>query len=183
MPKAVKASKNSVRFILALDPSGSFNEGKGTTGYCIFDTMTHMFLACGSIYAKDFNNMEEYWDRVLTLIDAKWHYLKRDMVVVCEDYLLYATKLQDQINSRMETPKLIGCIQHFCYKNNIPYRMQTASEVKKRWANHILAHKGYIKIINARGQLKPTSGDCTTYSHHSLDAIRHAIHYATFKNK
>ena len=164
--------------ILALDPSGSFYEGKGTTGYCVYDTRKKTFITCGSIFAKHFRTMEEYWDAVIQLIiTTKNQY--PDMMLVCEDYLLYATKLQDQINSRMETPKLIGVIQHHCWRYQIPYYMQTAAEVKNRWTDKILVYKGYIKPYR-RGYL-PTSGDTTTYTHHSLDAIRHAIHYATFK--
>ncbi len=26
------------KYVLALDPSGNYNEGKGTTGMCLFDT-------------------------------------------------------------------------------------------------------------------------------------------------
>lgn len=174
-----KSNSRKYRYILALDPSGSFYEGKGTTGWCLFDTVKNKFINCGSLYAKDYNSMEAYWQAVIDLI--KQNFLS-NTIIVCEDYLLYANKLQNQINSRMETPKLIGCLQLFCYQYNLPYRMQTASEVKTRWANHILEHKGYIELINKRGEYRPTSGKCETYSHHSLDAIRHAIHYAIFKN-
>lgn len=166
--------------ILALDPSGSFYEGKGTTGYCIYDTRTHKFINCGSLFAKNYQCAEAYWNAVLRLIQhTKSIYPKT--IVVCEDYLLYANKLKDQINSRMETSKLIGCIQHTCFIKNIPYYMQTASEVKKRWSNEILEYKQFI-VKKGRGYI-PTSGDITTYTHHTLDAIRHAIHYAYFRNK
>ena len=32
-----------------------------------------------------------------------------------EDYMLYPNKAKSQVNSRMETPKLIGVIQLNCY--------------------------------------------------------------------
>lgn len=170
------------RYILALDPSGSFYEGKGTTGWCLFDSKENSFVACGSLFAKDYKRAEEYWNSVIELI----FYWKRrlghhNMMLVCEDYLLYATKLHDQINSRMETCKLIGAIQLHCYQKKLDYYMQTASEVKNRWSNKILEYKGYIKPYR-RGYI-PTSGITETYTHHTLDAIRHAIHYATFKNR
>ena len=176
----MKTSNNSYRYLLALDPSGSFYEGKGTTGWCVFDTKKNTFVTCGSIFAKNYNCAEEYWNSVIELI-VYWHRkYGNDMMLVCEDYLLYANKLQDQINSRMETCKLIGAIQLQCYKRNIYYYMQTAAEVKTRWANNILEHKGYIRPYR-RGYI-PTSGNTDGYTHHTLDAIRHAIHYATFKN-
>jgi len=122
--------------------------------------------------------MEAYWEAVLDIIK---NYVDSKTILVCEDYLLYATKTAEQINSRMETPKLIGVIQHACWKNHIPYYMQTAGEVKNRWTNEILAYKRLI-VKHGRGW-RPATGDCSTYTHHSLDAIRHAVHYATFRNK
>ena len=175
-----KVPQQTYRYILALDPSGSFYEGKGTTGYCLFDVQLNKFITCGSLFAKHHTSMEQYWDTVVNLIITVYNQYP-NMYLVCEDYLLYATKLQDQINSRMETPKLIGVIQHLCWKLQIPYYMQTAAEVKKRWSDHILEHKGYIHYVRKR--YEPTSGDLSTYTHHSLDAIRHAIHFATFKIK
>ena len=164
--------------ILALDPSGSFYEGKGTTGWCLFDANLMTCIETGSIFAKDYVSMEAYWDAVLQLVIT---YTTPTTILVCEDYLLYATKTTEQINSRMETPKLIGVLQHACWTANIPYYMQTAGEVKNRWANEILAYKGYI-VKRGRSWV-PATGGCATYTHHSLDAIRHAVHYATFRNK
>lgn len=139
------------------------------------------FIASGSIFAKHYISAEEYWDGILKLICEVNKEHPGQVIVVCEDYLLYATKLKDQINSRMETPKLIGVLQHYCYCKHIPYYMQTASEVKKRWTDEILVYKKYIKPY--RKGYRPTSGITDTYTHHSLDAIRHAVHYATFKNR
>jgi hypothetical protein len=139
------------------------------------------FIASGSIFAKHYISAEEYWDGILKLICEVNKEHPGQVIVVCEDYLLYATKLKDQINSRMETPKLIGVLQHYCYCKHIPYYMQTASEVKKRWTDEILVYKRYIKPY--RKGYRPTSGITDTYTHHSLDAIRHAVHYATFKNR
>ncbi len=169
------------RYVLALDPSGSFYEGKGTTGYVLYDTKKQLFIVCGSLFAKNYRSAEAYWDAVIDLLRFYKTRYGKQLMLVCEDYLLYASKLEDQINSRMETCKLIGAIQLYCHQHGLVYYMQTASEVKKRWANKILLYKGYI--MPYRRGYKPTSGNCDTYTHHTLDAIRHAIHYATFKNK
>lgn len=147
----------------------------------MLDASSMKFITCGSIFAKHYVSAEEYWDEILKLICEVSDNYPGQVIVVCEDYLLYATKLKDQINSRMETPKLIGVIQHYCYIKHIPYYMQTAAEVKKRWTDEILMFKKYIKPY--RKGYRPTTGITDTYTHHSLDAIRHAVHYATFKNK
>ena len=81
----------------------------------------------------------------------------------------------------METPKLIGIIQHYCWLMKIPYYMQLASEVKNRWTNDILMHKGVIYTRNSRHYI---DANCKQYiNRHCIDAIRHAMHYDTFRNK
>ena len=163
-------------FILALDPSGSYHEGKGTTGYCIFNP-PHNFIELGTISARTYPCMEAYWDAHIKLIanfnEKKHGKHKGNFIVVIEDYFLYANKAQSQTNSRMETSKLIGLIQHYCYKHDIPYYMQAAALVKTRWSDEILEYKGYIKKDGAR----------YSQCEHTRDAIRHAVHYANFRNK
>lgn len=168
------------KFILGLDPSGSFYEGKGTTGWCIFNTTDNKVIKAGSISAKDFMTQEDYWYAHMDLITNTHKKYKKQLVVVMEDYLLYASKAKEQINSRMETPKLIGIMQLHCYSSNIPYWMQRAADVKTRWANNILHYKGYIKEYK-KGYVVPDTKE--KIDRHCLDSIRHAVHYATFKNK
>lgn len=164
--------------ILALDPSGAFYEGKGTTGWCLFDAGTMQVVRIGFISAKDFLCMEAFWHAHVDLI-RQWY--TPDCIVVMEDYLLYAHKTNEQINSRMETPKVIGVLQHFCWKETIPYYMQTASEAKPRWTDAILEYKGYI-VPKGKG-FALGSNPKVLVNRHCKDAIRHAVHYATFKNK
>lgn len=80
----------------------------------------------------------------------------------------------------METPQLIGVIKWVCYITNTPIVMQMASEVKQRWSNEVLMNENIIsKSRIGRGW------NCgkITLSDHSLDALRHCIHYCTFKIK
>lgn len=165
-------------FILAFDPSGCFREGNGTTGWCVFNCRENKVTMCGSISAKKYACAEVYWDQHLNLIETYRERYKDNMVVVMEDYLLYESKASSQINSRMETCKLIGVLQHYCWWKHIDFGMQLAATVKKRWSNEILCYKKYIKI-KGRGYALP---DGTIINRHTLDSIRHAIHFATFKN-
>ena len=50
-----------------------------------------------------------------------------------EDYVLYADKAKTQINSKMETCRLLGIMQNHCDTLKIPYRLELASAVKNRW--------------------------------------------------
>jgi len=167
------------KHILAIDPSGSFHEGKGTTGYCVFNTEQNVIMLTGCIKATDHALDVSYWQAHLHLLN-KVKRLYPNLIIVIEDYLLYANKAEQQINSRMETSKLIGVIQQYCWTHKIPYKMQIASEVKSRWTDKILEHKGYIKKVGGNWYSGET---CETTNKHSRDAIRHAVHYNTFRNK
>lgn len=161
--------------VLAIDPSGSYFEGKGTTGWALFDAESKKMLDYGSIRAADYATVSLYYQEVGSLI-------KPQMKVVIEEYLLYANKAKQQINSKMETSKLIGYLQMRCYELNVSYTMQLAGEVVKRWADHILVHKGIVK--QAGGKLRNLYYALGRISNdHERDAMRHAIHYITFKLK
>jgi hypothetical protein len=79
----------------------------------------------------------------------------------------------------METPKLIGVLQYHCFKNHLLYIMQTANEVKPRWTDDILHHKKYI-VKDGKRWVLPYSNK--PINKHCMDAIRHAVHFATFRN-
>jgi len=165
--------KKKNRFVLAFDPSGNYNEGKGTTGWCLYDTETCKIAKFGAIKAYKYESLMDYWNAHIKLIDDLSGYA---MTVVIEDYLLYSNRADSQINSRLETPKLIGMLQYELYMRGIDVVFQNAALVKTRWADYILEHKGLIQKQNDGyyiGLIK--------LSDHSRDAIRHALHYATFR--
>ena len=160
------------RYILAIDRSGNFKEGKGITGWCLLDTKTNKVAKFGYISAAMYPNQYAYWDAHITLIDSLAGYAP---AIVVEDYLLYSNRATNQINSRFETPQLIGIIKYECYKRGIITHVQTAVSVKKRWSNKILVAKGYLKA-QGRGYY---IGEVLV-SDHIQDALRHAVHFATF---
>lgn len=167
-------------FILAIDPSGNFQEGKGTTGWAVLEQSSMKITNAGNLYAKKYNTKELYWQAHLKLIETYHKKYKNKLIVVIEDYILYESKAQNQINSRMETSKLIGVIQHYCWQFNIPYVMQLANEVKKRWSDEILHYKKILVYSKTKEVLPNRKG--VLIDRHCKDAIRHAVHFATFKN-
>ena len=46
------------RYILALDPSGNFKEGKGITGWCLLDTQTKKIAKFGYISAEMYRTQQ-----------------------------------------------------------------------------------------------------------------------------
>ena len=164
--------------VLALDPSGNWLEGKGTTGICLYNT-TNNEKTVNQLSAKDYTSSEAYWFAHLVFLDKTiLTKNKKDWIVVIEDYLLYASRAKNQIQSRMETPKLIGIIQLWCYTHDVMYYLEPASVVKTRWTNDILLHKDIIQT----GSNKGFTVNGAPLSRHCLDAIRHAVHYSTFIN-
>lgn len=150
---------------MAFDPSGSYHEGKGTTGWCLM--YRGKIIKYGLLEAKAFKNAMQYYKAHLDLIQRMETCYPNNLIIVMEDYLLYAKRTSSQINSRMETCKLIGIIQYYCFSNNLQCTLQTAAMVKKRWSDEVLEHEGF--------ELP------TTYTErHARDAIRHAIHYTYF---
>lgn len=166
---------NNSRYALALDPSGSYNEGKGTTGWCLMDLKTKKIMKFGFINATSYDCQFKYWDAHIKLIDSLAGYHPD---VVIEDYLLYGDRAQAQINSRLETPQLIGIIKYECYKRGLFIYIQTALQVKIRWNDDILVKKQFVQH---RGN-KFYIGDVVV-SDHIRDSIRHAVHYMTYNTK
>lgn len=160
------------RYVLAIDPSGNYKEGKGITGWCLLDTYTKKVIKFGYISASMYYNQFAYWDAHITLIDSLVGYAP---AIVIEDYLLYGNRANNQINSRFETPQLIGIIKYECYKRGIMIYVQTAASVKQRWNNSILVKKGYLNS-DKRGYYIGK----ILVSDHIQDALRHAVHFATF---
>ena len=164
------------RFVLAFDPSGAFNEGDGTTGWCLWNVDAQRVTACGCLHAHKYQSQNDYWEAHLKIIDTAMLY---DPEFVIEDYFIYRQQADQHINSRLETSQLIGILKQHLFKKGIEANMQSASEVVKRWSNDILEHKGYIKRINRRWCVP--SKNNLFINIHQIDAIRHAVHYATFK--
>ena len=158
--------------ILALDPSGNFKEGKGTTGWCLLDENCKI-QAVGQLLAKQCHEKEEHWKNHIELIDQ----LKPDFVVV-EDYLLYASKSQSQINSRFETPRLIGAIELHCWCEDIPLKFQKASDVKVRFTDARLVQGNYISKVNTRYYAAGVM-----VSEHIRDSIRHGVYFVKYRLK
>lgn len=171
------------KYILAIDPSGNFEEGKGTTGTCLFNVAANQIESVQDIKACAYKTKEEYWQAHINYIKLI-RSLYDDLCIIIEDFTLDPRRAMQQSHSKMETPKIIGILQLYCKQKGLPYKMQRAVEVKNRWADHILEYKKYI-IKHNRMYYIPHKYIMETkpISRHCKDAIRHAVHYHTFYNK
>lgn len=174
------------KWIIAIDPSGNYNEGKGTSGYCLYNAADKEIKEVGQISARDYNTQETYWEAhcfLLKSIMRLYGIEREEIVVVIEDYTLDPRRAMQQSHSRMETPKVIGILQHSCYMRGIKTILQFNHEAKSRWTDKILLHENLIVQKNNAYYLTEDTDFEHCLNDHKRDAIRHAMHFATFKNK
>lgn len=161
--------------LIALDPSGNYGkEGMGTTGIAFMEDGIPVELL--TVSAKDFSSECEYWDAVITVLEK--HFPDH---IVMEGYKLYNHKgmaAKSQANSELQTPQIIGVIKYFCYRMDIPYTIQFASDVKTRWQESILAHLGHLEAKNGFYYF---NGEKTVT--HTRDALKHALHWWNYGRK
>ena len=168
-------------YTIAFDPSGNYYEGKGTTGVAI--AVGSYIFHTSQIAAAEFPSQMEYWTAVIKVIKDYAEQAKQKGVklnVVCEDYRLYASASNAQINSNLETPQIIGAIKWYCHMIGVPITMQMAAEVKDRWSDDVLRAKHLLTHDRKTGQAFVGN---LSVNNHSLDAVRHCLHYLTFKTK
>lgn len=151
--------------ILSIDPSGSFKEGKGTSGWIILNEWS--IETFGQIKAKDFDNRYDYWAKHYGLV------LEQEPdEVVAEEFILYAKTSSAQINSEMETSKLLGYLEMSCHQSGFNMHKQRAVDAKMRYTDKILLKKGYITKKGNRYYINGVN-----VSGHIIDALRHALYF------
>ena len=161
-----------MKTVLVMDPSGNFREGDGTTGWVLINEQQEV-LQFGNIMSKHYTSRAEYHHAHIDLMDR----LKPDWLVL-ENYFLYAHKADQQVNSELETPRLLGVLEHHAYLQKIPTTFQRAVDVKGRWSDEILAFKQVIVIQKNRSYLNGM-----VLSRHIKDALRHAMHFTSFNKE
>ena len=170
------------QYVLAIDPSGSFEEGKGCTGW-VLATGDGKVLRFGKIDAVEFIAAEHYWSEHIDLIEEIYSKYGEDLIVVLEDYVLYYEKAIVQSYSKMETSKLIGAVQVYCYNTSIPLILQRAVEIKARWSTEVLLKRNLLKGLGVnKSYALPVRDGFKKINRHILDAYRHMLHFVTFKN-
>jgi hypothetical protein len=164
--------------LIALDPSGNFKEGKGTTGICILEDGNVTRL--DDVKASNFSSALEYWDYIIMVL-----YIEKPDILVFEGYKLYNHKgmsAKTQANSELETPQLIGVLKYWCYFNAVPFVVQYASDVKTRWSEDVLVRLGYLTEKKTGRGTSYYWNDQLTVTHHR-DALKHALHYWRYKHE
>ncbi len=171
-----------MRVLIAIDPSGNFEEGKGTTGIAVF--VHGELLGTTVLSASDYDTAEHYWYSHSTAIRAlsSVHMTEgekyEDVVeVVCESYKLQKQKAIQQSGSWLETPQLIGYMRVAVAQNNIPFIFQDPP-IKTRFNDSVLEKLG---VVEKRGRSYFRNDLPITM--HERDAIRHGMYYIRYGKK
>ena len=172
-----------MRYILGIDPSGTFDEGKGTTGLAVMDSKKNKIIYTGFIKAVNYDSQEKYFHAHLQWLDECKERYKNDIIISLEDYVVYATKVQNHINSHLETAQLIGLLKWYAWYTGIVLTIRLATAAKTRFNNEILEHLGYIYCEQGpKGFNWFTPGKRVPLFTHEQDAIRHAVYCYKFDN-
>lgn len=166
--------------ILAMDPSGSYKYGSGTTGWCMVSTMTHQILEVDNIKAKKYKTKEEYIQAHNEILD-----FVKPSVLVIENFILYQGTAANLYNQELETSELIGYICGKAKERGIEVVRQNAQLIKTAlYRPNIL-----LNVVNQKQEQlvwKKTKKDIQQWffkgeriSNHMVDSIRHAFYYIT----
>lgn len=157
--------------VLTFDPSGNYNEGKGTTGYSLSldGNLPHKL---GDIRAEDFNSKHAYWHEHENLIRS----VEPDIIVI-ESYRLFGNKAKEQTGSDLETAQLIGYLEMVAWKLHTPHFLQDPT-TKQRHADDILVKTG---IVEKKGIRYYYRGEVTNL--HQRDALRHDLYFNKYNKK
>ena len=167
------------RYYIGVDPSGAFNEGKGTTGIAVYDKKEDKIVYIDSVCADHYAKFASFFYETYTkLYGLAKHY---EAPIMIEDFVVYATHATTFTNSKMETCQLLGYLKTMCFTDNIRYMLEPASAVKTRWSNSVLVHKHYVDCIGASCFHPLIEGRALMT--HELDAIRHAVNGGKYKFK
>ena len=120
-----------MRFVF-IDPSGSFNEGKGHTGISIIEDFQWETLSTYSIAAKDFDERHLYWK---TIIDKVVKSPKKTYVVI-ESFVNRNNGFL--IGKMPETPLFIGALVWELEQMGISYEFQSPTQAKSRFKDEHL---------------------------------------------
>ena len=129
---------------VAIDPSGSFNEGKGHTGISIVDDWNWNTLKTLSYSAKSYPDRHTYWG---TIIDTITGNCCKDGVVIIESFVVRSNGFL--VGKMPETSLLIGALVYiksdkaYYYLNGIMTNDHERDSLK-----HLLYFMKYGGVVN-----------------------------------
>lgn len=169
---------------VAIDPSGSFNEGKGHTG------ITHLWdddwehVCTQEVSAKDYSDRHTYWEAVMHEAFTKYLYddsglSPEDITVIIESFVIRANGFT--IGKMPETIQFIGAIVWELEKRGITnIVIQYPSQAKPRFPDERLPD--YIPNL-----IKKDTGfyflNGKRINDHVRDSLKHMLFFKKYGGK
>lgn len=157
-----------------IDPSGSFNEGKGHTAIAEMYDDDWSTLETYTIAAKDYKTRNGYWRDIISKIICNY---KRDveLIVIIESFMI---RNNGYLMGKMpETILLIGAITYTLESYGIEYRYQTPTQAKSRFKDDYL-HKYIPNFEKRENERYYLNGKQT--NDHVRDALKHLLYYKRY---
>ena len=156
-----------------VDPSGSFNEGKGHTGIASITDNNWDTLKYKSIAAKDYSNRHAYWWAIMEAIAEIGE--PNEITVVIESFTI---RTQGFLMGKMpETIQFIGALEFILEECDVPYSLQTPTQAKSRFKDDDLPRyiPGFEKRPNGRYYLNGKQ-----VNDHIRDALKHLLYFMKY---
>lgn len=164
-----KTAKEGYRTVVAVDPSGNFENGHGHTGIAILQIENGVPNWEGveviSIDAEDYRNRHDYWSNIIWTIHANLHYA--GSVIALEKYVVRNNGFT--IGKSPETAMLLGAI-HYELGPDYTIVEQTPSQAKRRYPDSLLG-KIFPTLEQRANKRWYLNSKCV--NEHCRDALRH----------
>lgn len=158
---------------IAVDPSGSFNEGKGHTGVSIVDDWNWDTLQIKSFAAKKYEHRHLYWrDIIYNIVKSN------PDVVIIESFVVRSNGFL--VGKMPETSLMIGALVWELEEIGIPYVIQSPSQAKTRFKDNLLPKyipSMELKVVNDKFYFY-LNGNMT--NDHERDSLKHLLYYMKY---
>ena len=159
-----------------VDPSGSFNEGKGHTGIATMVDDDWSTLHTESLAAKNYASRFIYWR---SIIDRLKNYIflhgKNNVTVIIESFQIRTNGFL--LGKMPETIMLIGALVWELDYLGIPYHFQTPTQAKSRFKDEMLDK--YIPNFEKRENGRYYLNNKQT-NDHVRDALKHLLYFKKY---
>lgn len=159
---------------IVIDPSGSYNEGKGHTGITTIIDEDWDSLEVKSLAAKDYLNRRDYWSATIKYIVDESR--KGPIEVIIESFMIRSSGFL--MGKMPETILFIGAIEYVCELNGIKYSTQAPTTAKSRFKDELLGM--YIPKFEYRANGRYYLND-KQINDHIRDSLKHLLYYFKYK--
>lgn len=162
---------------VCIDPSGSFNEGKGHTGIAIIEDDNWNTLRTLSLYADKYNTRLEYWTDIINKTFMPFKDKPSEVKVIIESFTIRSNGFL--IGKMPETFLLLGAMVYLMEKLGIKYTFQSPSAAKSRFKDEILDR--YIPNFIKKNNFYYLNG--IRVNDHIRDALKHLLYYKKYNKE